>query len=161
MTTHQIENQIKQQKESLEKKVKREELLTPVHLQNAFNKENIETQHKYNLEIFEKQAALTREIQIEQSKLLKNLSWRAVIATILSVVIGAILGMYLVPTQTQQPSQQVPNKELESTEKRNNRVDQVLDEKETKQAIKPKEQAESSPEKKESSPKNVSYDPPK
>lgn len=88
MTNFQIENQLKQRKESLEKKVKREELLTPVHLQNAYNKENLETQHKYNLEIFEKQKSLTLWASAITS-----------ICTIIAAVIGALIGYYLASSQ--------------------------------------------------------------
>jgi len=45
----QRKNQIKQHDESLHKRLQRQEQLAPVRVQNEYNKENLETQHKHNL----------------------------------------------------------------------------------------------------------------
>ena len=45
----QRENQIKQHKENLEKQYEQRQRLAPVRVQDKYNKENLETQHKYNL----------------------------------------------------------------------------------------------------------------
>ncbi len=51
----QRENQLEQHKENLERQYEQQQRLAQVRVQDAYNKENLETQHKHNLEIFEKQ----------------------------------------------------------------------------------------------------------
>jgi len=138
----QRDNEIKQQKESLENQYKQQEILRPVELQNEYNKENLETQHKHNLEIFEKQAELTREMQEKQTKLLKHLSWRTVITTLLAVIIGAVLGMYLERSGLKQPQQPQPKQAITTTEKQNTSALPSPGEKETIKAIKSSGQGE-------------------
>ena len=140
----QQENQAKQHKESLERQYEQQQRLAPVRVQDTYNKENIEIQHKYNLEIFEKQAALTCEIQKEQAKLLKKLSWRTVITTILAVIIGALFGLYLERSGLRQPSQSPPKQAITTTEKQNIQALPSPGEKETIKATKSSVQGESS-----------------
>lgn len=148
----QRKNQLKQHEEALENQYKQQQLLMPVRLQDAYNKENLEAQHKHNLEIFEKQAELTREMQDKQTKLLKNLSWRTVIAALLAVIIGAVLGMYLERSGLKQPPQPPPKQAITTTEKQNTSALPSPGEKETIKATKPSAQGESSS-------KNVSKSP--
>jgi hypothetical protein len=88
----QQKNQMKQHKESLENQYKQQQLLSPVRLQNEYNKQNLETQHKRNLEIFEKQAELTREIQKKQ----RNLTIILIIVTAFSTVAASVIGALLI-----------------------------------------------------------------
>jgi cell division protein FtsN len=140
----QRENQLKQHKQNLEKQHEQQQRLAPVRVQDTYNKENIEIQHKYNLEIFEKQAALTREMQKEQAKLLKKLSWRTVIATILAVIVGALFGLYLERSGLKQPLQSPPKQAITTIEKQNASAFPSLHEKEAIKATKPSAQEESS-----------------
>ena len=139
----QQKNQMKQHKENLEKQYEQQQRLAPVKLQNEYNKQNLETQYKRNLEIFDKQAELTREMQEKQTKLLKNLSWRTVIA-ILAVIVGAVLGMYLERSGLKQPPQSPPKQVITTTEKQNNSALPSPGERETIKATKPLAQGESS-----------------
>ena len=94
----QRKNQIKHAQESLQKKLKMEEQLAPVRVQNTYNKENLKTQHEYNLEIFNKQKKLTITI--------------AIISTICSLItgtVGVLLGYYLSTIQ-QPPKSEIQQK---------------------------------------------------
>jgi hypothetical protein len=96
------------------------------------------------LEIFEKQAALTREMQKEQAKLLKKLSWRTVIATVLAVIVGALFGLYLERSGLRQPLQSPPKQAITTIEKQNDSALPSLGEKEKVKATKSSAQEESS-----------------
>jgi len=115
-----------------------------IRIQDTYNKNNIERQHEFNLEIFGKQAALTREMQKEQAKLLKKLSWRTVITTILAVIIGALFGLYLERSGLKQPLQSPPKQAVTTIQKQNTSVLQSQGEKEINKATKSSIQGESS-----------------
>jgi hypothetical protein len=133
-----------QQKVIREKHKQMEIPVELIKIQDRYNKGNIEQQHKFNLEIFEKQAALTREIQDKQTKQLNNLSWRTVIATILAVIIGAALGIYLERGGLKQPQPPPPTQATTTTQKQNTSAFPSPGEKGTTKATKSSVQEESS-----------------
>jgi hypothetical protein len=91
----QRENQLKQHKENLERQYEQQQRLAPVRVQDAYNKENLETQHKHNLEIFEKQAELTREMQKKQRNLTITLIIITALATIAASILSPLFTTYL------------------------------------------------------------------
>lgn len=101
-------------------------------------------QHEFNLQIFEKQAELTRDMQDEHAKLLKKLSWRTSISTILAVIIGALLGLYIECSDPKQSSQPQLKPTTMPIETQNTLVRPSPHEKETNKAIKSSAQEESS-----------------
>lgn len=152
----QRENQTKQHKENLERQHEQQQRLAPVRLQDAYNKENLDTQHKYNLEIFEKQAALTRDIQEKQARLAKISMLVVASSTFLAAVIAVILGIYLERNWLKKPLQSSREQPIITTEKQKTLVVPTPGEKETTKATQSFAPAESSPKKSKPSSENVS-----
>ena len=88
-----------QQKSLREKHEQMEIPIELIKIQDIYNKHNIERQHKFNLEIFEKQADLTREINKKQSKL----TILSICCAIAATLFGAAVGAYLTYSLQEQP----------------------------------------------------------
>ena len=71
-------------------KLDRQRAISYKHKQMEIPFEIIKLQHKFNLEIFEKQAALTRAIHKKQSKLIKY----SIYATLFAALCGIAIGYY-------------------------------------------------------------------
>lgn len=94
-----------QHKDKLERqkavKEKHEQMEIPVELikiQDSLNKQNLERQHKFNLDIFEKQAILTKRITVITATC-------SIAASIIGAIVGGLIVFWL-----NIPQQQIPQK---------------------------------------------------